>query len=50
KAWGTKTVRQDTILDLKNKDVSLLKPLNDIDTYDDMKHYNQLKQFYTKHD
>jgi rSAM/selenodomain-associated transferase 1 len=50
KAWGTETVREDTIFDLKSKDVSLLKPLNDIDTFDDMKHYNQLKQFYTTHD
>ncbi|WP_040280224.1 TIGR04282 family arsenosugar biosynthesis glycosyltransferase [Psychroserpens damuponensis] len=50
KAWGTETVREDTIADLKNKDVSLLQPLNDIDTFDDMKHYNQLKQFYDTHD
>ncbi|TXE19313.1 glycosyltransferase [Psychroserpens burtonensis] len=50
KAWGTETVREDTMSDLKNKAVSLLKPLNDIDTFDDMKHYNQLKQFYTTHD
>lgn len=46
KAWGTETVRQDTILDLKNKNVSLLKLLNDIDTFDDMKHYEALKKFY----
>lgn len=50
KAWGTETVREDTFADLKNKTVSLLKPLNDIDTFDDMKHYNQLKQFYNTHD
>ena len=50
KAWGTETVREDTLVDLKNKTVSLLKPLNDIDTFDDMKHYNQLKQFYNTHD
>jgi rSAM/selenodomain-associated transferase 1 len=50
KSWGTETVREDTILDLRNKDVSLLQPLNDIDTFDDMKHYNQLKQFYKTHD
>ncbi|MGB3607660.1 MAG: TIGR04282 family arsenosugar biosynthesis glycosyltransferase [Psychroserpens sp.] len=46
KAWGTETVRNDTLANLKNKDVSLLKPLNDIDTFDDMKHYNVLKPFY----
>nr|WP_321221933.1 TIGR04282 family arsenosugar biosynthesis glycosyltransferase [uncultured Psychroserpens sp.] len=50
KAWGTETVRQDTLADLANKSVYLLKPLNDIDTFDDMKHYNQLKQFYKTHD
>ncbi|MFT4781262.1 MAG: rSAM/selenodomain-associated transferase 1 [Psychroserpens sp.] len=50
KAWGTETVREDTMTDLKNKAVSLLNPLNDIDTFDDMTHYNQLKQFYTTHD
>ena len=50
KAWGTETVRENTLADLKNKDVSLLKLLNDIDTFEDMKHYNQLKQFYTSHD
>jgi hypothetical protein len=50
KAWGTETVREKTLADLKNKTVSLLKPLNDIDTFDDMKHYNQLKQFYNTHD
>jgi rSAM/selenodomain-associated transferase 1 len=50
KAWGTENVREDTLADLKNKTVSLLKPLNDIDTFDDMKHYDQLKQFYNTHD
>ncbi len=50
KAWGTETVRKDTLEDLRNKTVSLLQPLNDIDTFDDMKHYNQLKQFYNTHD
>lgn len=50
KAWGTETVREDTLADLKNKTVSLLKSLNDIDTFNDMKHYNQLKQFYNTHD
>ncbi|WP_452221794.1 TIGR04282 family arsenosugar biosynthesis glycosyltransferase [Lacinutrix salivirga] len=46
KAWGTETVRETTLADLKNKVVSLLKPLNDIDTFNDMKHYDVLKQFY----
>ncbi|WP_047550759.1 TIGR04282 family arsenosugar biosynthesis glycosyltransferase [Psychroserpens sp. Hel_I_66] len=50
KAWGTETVREDTLADLKNNNVSLLKPLNDIDTFDDMKHYDQLKPLYKTHD
>jgi rSAM/selenodomain-associated transferase 1 len=50
KAWGTETVRQDTLKDLKNSKVYLLKELNDIDTFEDMKHYLQLKPFYTTHD
>ena len=50
KDWGTETVRKDTLKDLQNSTVFLLKELNDIDTFDDMKHYHQLKQFYTTHD
>ncbi|MEM5563861.1 TIGR04282 family arsenosugar biosynthesis glycosyltransferase [Psychroserpens sp. AS72] len=50
KKWGTETVRQDTLNDLQNSNVHLLESLNDIDTFEDMKHYNQLKQFYTTND
>ncbi|WP_456438552.1 TIGR04282 family arsenosugar biosynthesis glycosyltransferase [Psychroserpens sp.] len=50
KAWGTETVRKDTIEDLQNSNVCLLKELNDIDTFEDMKHYGQLKQFYKTDD
>nr|WP_321232126.1 TIGR04282 family arsenosugar biosynthesis glycosyltransferase [uncultured Psychroserpens sp.] len=50
KAWGTETVRHDTLNDLQNSNVYVLKELNDIDTFDDMKHYNQLKPFYKAHD
>lgn len=50
KSWGTETVRAETLEDLKNTKVSLLQELNDIDTFDDMKHYEQLKRFYTTHD
>jgi rSAM/selenodomain-associated transferase 1 len=46
KKWGTETVREETLKDLKNCDVNLLKVLNDIDTFEDMKHYKELKQFY----
>ncbi|MCK8480443.1 TIGR04282 family arsenosugar biosynthesis glycosyltransferase [Psychroserpens algicola] len=50
KAWGTETVRRDTLKNLQNSKVFLLKELNDIDTFEDMKHYDQLKQFYTTND
>lgn len=50
KAWGTETVRQDTLKDLQNSHVYLLKELNDIDTFEDMKHYDQLKRFYKTDD
>ncbi|SDR87931.1 hypothetical protein SAMN04515667_0895 [Formosa sp. Hel1_31_208] len=50
KSWGTETVRAETLEDLKNIKVSLLRELNDIDTFDDMKHYEQLKRFYKTHD
>lgn len=50
KAWGTQTVRQDTLKDLQNSNVSLLKELNDIDTFEDMKHYDQLKTYYNTND
>lgn len=50
KAWGTDTVLRDTLNDLKNIDVEILEELNDIDTFEDMKHYKQLEQFYTQYD
>lgn len=46
KAWGTETVRQATLKDLQNRNVYLLARLNDIDTFEDMKHYQELKKFY----
>jgi rSAM/selenodomain-associated transferase 1 len=46
KDWGTETVRKDTLKDLQDYNVALLKELNDIDTFEDMKHYEELKQFY----
>lgn len=46
KNWGTETVRKDTLKDLQNADVFLLKELNDIDTFEDMQHYKALKPFY----
>jgi len=46
KNWGTETVRNDTLSDLKNSTVAMLKELNDIDTFENMKHYTELKPFY----
>ncbi|WP_026754966.1 TIGR04282 family arsenosugar biosynthesis glycosyltransferase [Sediminibacter sp. Hel_I_10] len=46
KEWGTETVRAETLKDLQNSNVFLLKELNDIDTFEDMKHYQQLKTYY----
>ena len=50
KSWGTETVLENTLNDLQNVDVELLEELNDIDTFEDMKHYKQLQQFYNNHD
>lgn len=50
KAWGTDTVLKYTLNNLQNIDVELLEELNDIDTFEDMKHYKQLEQFYMKYD
>lgn len=46
KDWGTSSVLSETLKDLKNSNVHLLKELNDIDTFEDMQHYEQLKKFY----
>ena len=43
KNWGTDSVLDDTINDLKNENVFLLEPLNDVDTYDDIKNNIILK-------
>lgn len=46
KAWSTETVLEDTLRDLQNNNVVLLKELNDIDTFEDLKQYKELEQFY----
>lgn len=43
KHWGTETVFAQTMQDLQNLDVHLLEELNDIDTFKDLKNYNELK-------
>ena len=50
KAWGTETVRKNTLNDLENESVFLLEELNDIDTYDDLKHNQILKSFILQND
>lgn len=50
KDWGRSSVLKATLDDLQNSDVHLLKELNDIDTFEDMQHYEELKKFYTLHD
>jgi len=45
KDWGTETVREDTLNDLKTKKVALLEPLNDIDVFDDVKDYDIFKPY-----
>lgn len=50
KDWGTSSVLKATLENLQNSDIHLLKELNDIDTFEDMQHYSELKKFYTIHD
>lgn len=47
KAWGTETVRASTLKNLENNKVSLLEELNDIDTFEDIKAYEELKMYYS---
>ncbi|MGG8497393.1 TIGR04282 family arsenosugar biosynthesis glycosyltransferase [Tenacibaculum sp. TC6] len=46
KAWGTSTVRQDTLHDLQNVSLHLLETLNDIDVFEDIKNIEIFDQFY----
>ncbi len=50
KEWGTSSVLKDTLDDLHNSKIHLLKELNDIDTFEDMQQYIELTKFYTPHD
>ena len=45
KNWGKAEVFQDTMDDLKNEKVYLLKSKNDIDLYDDVKHIEAFQPF-----
>ncbi|CAL2089339.1 TIGR04282 family arsenosugar biosynthesis glycosyltransferase [Tenacibaculum sp. 190524A02b] len=46
KAWGTETVREDTLNDLQNVSLHLLEPLNDIDVFEDIQNTPIFNQFY----
>ncbi len=48
KAWGTETVRRDTLQDLQEVSVHLLEELNDVDYYEDIKD-NPVFQPFIKH-
>lgn len=45
KAWGTETVRKDTLSDLQNDSVFLLDMLNDVDYFEDIKDQPVFQQF-----
>jgi rSAM/selenodomain-associated transferase 1 len=44
KSWGTETVLKDTLNNLKDNTIFMLKELNDIDTFDDIKDHSELKK------
>ena len=45
KAWGTETVRKETLQDLQDKKVHLLHELNDVDVVEDIKHHEAFQKF-----
>lgn len=45
KEWGTATVLKETLEDLKDKKVSLLEELNDVDVYEDIENHPAFQQF-----
>jgi len=50
KKWGTSSVLEHTLTDLNELNVTLLEPLNDIDTYEDLKKEPQLLKKINIHD
>jgi len=50
KNWGTSTIFQETMEDLKDVDVHLLEELNDIDTFEDLNKYSELKKLLSVDD
>ena len=45
KNWGTNSVLEDTLNDLKNKKYILLEEMNDVDYYEDIKNVDAFQQF-----
>ena len=45
KDWGTATVREKTLEDLKDKKVLLLQELNDVDIFEDIEHHPAFQHF-----
>jgi len=50
KIWGTDSVLKNTLNNLQTSTVYLLETLNDIDTFEDIKPYPELKKYYNAHD
>ncbi len=49
KIWGTSTVREETLNDLKDKKVHLLNELNDADVLDDIKEHPAFQHFLNEY-
>lgn len=45
KNWGTSSVLQETLDDLKEKDLKILETLNDVDVFDDIKDHPAFQKF-----
>lgn len=47
KDWGSSTVLQETLKDLKNENIALLDERNDIDTFEDLQEFRELIEHIT---
>lgn len=48
KTWGSDTVLQETLIDLKNENITLLEERNDIDILHDLEAYPDLRQHFNR--
>lgn len=48
KHWSSNTVLQETLIDLKTEHIALLDERNDIDTYEDLEEFKDLKDYLLK--